>query len=129
MLEKKKPSTSEPMSTSQPSNQLAKEATLQNTVGNTTMTLIGTRRKYWSLKRIGRPGQSKKQFTQKKINTTSMVYHSNYLSFGYQYYKRTKKRKTTAKNTSPSSASPDTSATQTNQSAMTTKHFNPAADT
>ena len=51
MLEKRKgPLTSEPISTSQPSNQLTKEATLQNTVGNTTMTLIGITRKYWILK-------------------------------------------------------------------------------
>ena len=93
MLEKQKgPLTSEPMSTSQPSNQLAKEATLQNTVGNTTMNLIGITRKYWILKRTGKPGQSKKQFTQKKINTTSMVYHSNYPPSGNQYYKRTKKK-------------------------------------
>ena len=57
MLEKQKePSTSEPMSTSQLSNQLAKEATLQNAVGNTTMTLIGIKREYWILKRIGKPG-------------------------------------------------------------------------
>ena len=57
MLEKpKEPSTSEPMSTSQLSNQLAKEATLQNTVGNTTMTLIGITREYWILKRTGKPG-------------------------------------------------------------------------
>ena len=54
--ETKEPSTSEPMSTSQLSNQLAKEATLQNTVGNTTMTLIGITREYWILKRIGKPG-------------------------------------------------------------------------
>ena len=45
MLEKQKePSPSEPMSTSQLSNQLAKEATLQDTVGNTTMALIGMTR-------------------------------------------------------------------------------------
>ena len=44
------------MSTSQPSNQLAKEATLQNTVGNTTMTLTGIIREYWILKRIGKSG-------------------------------------------------------------------------
>ena len=57
MLEKQKePSTSEPISTSQLSNQLAKEATLQNTAGNTTMTLIGKAREYWILKRIGKPG-------------------------------------------------------------------------
>ena len=57
MLEKQKElSTSEPMSTSQLSNQLAKEVTLQNTVGNTTMTLIGITREYWILKRIGKPG-------------------------------------------------------------------------
>ena len=64
-----------------------------------------------------------------KINNTSMVYHSNYLPSGNQYYKRTKERKTidhqnsTTKNTMPSRLSPDTSLTQTDQSAMTTKHF------
>ena len=42
----KEPLTSEPISTSQPSNQLAKEATLQSTVGNTTMILIGITREY-----------------------------------------------------------------------------------
>ena len=58
MLEKQKePSISEPMSTSQPSNQLTKEATLQNTIGNTTVTLIGITRKCWILKRIGKPRQ------------------------------------------------------------------------
>ena len=116
MLEKQtEPSTSEPMSTSRLSNQLAKEATLQNTFGNTTITLIGITREYWILKRIGKPGQSRKQFIQKKINTTSMVYHSNYLPSGNQYYRKTKKRKnfqnSTAKNKSPSNPSPDTSAT------------------
>ena len=98
MLEKQKePSTSEPMSTTLLSNQLAKEATLQNTVGNTTMTLIGITREYWILKRIGKPGESRKQFIQKKINTTSMGYHSNYPPSRSQYYRKTKKRKTSSK--------------------------------
>ena len=35
----------------------------------------------------------------------------------------------TARNTSPSNPGPDTSATQTNQSAMTTEHFDPPAST
>ena len=57
MLEKQKElSTYEPVSTSQPSNQPAKEATQQNTVGITTMTLIGITRKYWILKRIRKLG-------------------------------------------------------------------------
>ena len=38
------------------SNQLAKEATLQNTVGNTTMILIRITREYWIFKRIGKQG-------------------------------------------------------------------------
>ena len=33
----------------------SREATLHNTVGNTTMTLIGITREYWILKRIGKP--------------------------------------------------------------------------
>ena len=55
-----------------------------------------------------------------------MVYHSNYLPSGNQYYKRTKERKTTAKNTSPSRLSPYTSLTQIDKSATTTEHFDPS---
>ena len=43
--------------------------------------------------------------------------------------KKNKLENSTAKNTSPSNPSPDTSAMQTNQSAMTTKHFDPPAST
>ena len=41
--------------------------------------------------------------------------------------KKNKLQNSTAKNTSPSKPSPDTSAMQTNQSAMTTEHFDPLA--
>ena len=87
------------------------------------MALIEITRKYWILKRTGKPGQSKKQFTQKKINTTSTVYHSNYLPSGNQHYKRPKNRKTIAKIRPPKTYHhQDKSATQTNQLPMTTEH-------
>ena len=43
--------------------------------------------------------------------------------------KKNKLENSTAKNTLPSNPSPDTSAMQTNQSAMTTEHFDPPAST
>ena len=43
--------------------------------------------------------------------------------------KKNKLKNSTAKNTSPSNPSPNTFAMQTNQSAMTTEHFDPPAST
>ena len=43
--------------------------------------------------------------------------------------KKKKLENSTAKNTSPSDLSPDTSTMQTDQSAMTTEHFDPPAST
>ena len=64
------------MSTSQLSNQLAKEATLQNIVGNTTMTLIGITREDWILKRIG-----KTRIIKEAIYSEEKKNHINGISF------------------------------------------------
>ena len=133
MLEKQKePSTSEPMGTSQLSNQVAKEATLQNTVGNTTMTLIGITTEYLEK-------NWKTRIIKEAIYSEENKHHINGVSFKLPttwkpILQKNKEKKnnhenSTTKNTSPSNPSRDTSAMQTNQSATTTEHFNPPEST
>ena len=126
MLEKQKePSTSEPMSTSQLSNQLAKEATLQNNHDfdwNNKITLDFE--KNW-----------KTRIIKEAIYSEENKHHINGISFKLPaiwkpILRKNKEKKNncenlTTENTSPSNPSPDTSTMQTNQSAVTTEHFDP----
>ena len=135
MLEKQKePSASEPMSTSHLSNQLAKEATLQNTAGKYNHDFD------WNNKRVLDVEKNwKTRIIKEAIYSEENKHHVNGILFKLPAIwepilqkNKEKKRKlenSTAKNTSPLNPCPVTSATQTNQSAMTTEHFDPPAST
>ena len=75
----------------------SKRVTLQNTAGNTIMTLTGNIRKYWTLRKTGKQEPSRKQSTQKKTSIMSMEYPSS-----YQLLRESIAKKTTAKTTTPS---------------------------
>ena len=122
------------MSTYQRSNQLAKEGTPQNTVGNTTMTLIRITRKFWIFE-----NNWKTRTIKEAIYSEENKHRISRISFKLPAIwkrivqknkeKKSNRQTSTTKNTSPSKLSPDTSAMQTNQSAMTTEHFDPTAGT
>ena len=70
-----------------------KGVTLQSTAGNTTMTLTGSIRKCWTLRKTGKQEPSRRQSTQKKTSIISVEYPSNYQIFGNQKYGKARQRK------------------------------------
>ena len=100
------------MSTSQLSNQLAKEATPQNTFGNTAMTLTGITREYWILKKLENQDNQGSNLFRRKLTPHQwyiiQITRHRETTTKEEQRKEKQPRKFDRQNTLPSNPSPDT---------------------